>query len=760
MVKRSSLNVNAWNIADYAFIDHVLSGDQYGPFSTAYAATADPWNKNLDANGWPAHVNYDNNTWGVGVRVPASTDFAGPYVLTWTGDGEIDLASGTWAINAGLSSGYSVVNTHRWTGTNARIVVNYTGSALLFTIKVLRTDRSANGSFLKNLKFYRLEDETDFLAGKVFRAPYKQTLADLNPSALRFMNWTGRNDSKQCRFEHRTLPGYASYGSSSNWVASPAYPQSTGTNAIAVASATGMPVAMQHGEVVTCRIGSTIVRTGVKTVTAITKANPGVVTATAHGFNTGDVIVHQITAGMVELDYKPCTITVSDADHYSLGVDTTAYTTFTAGVANQYITLNVGARGAYPVVFGDGVTPAGNFGAYIATTEYKTFTFDKYLVASTDVTGAWIFTSNGTPKAFDGSPPLEICTALVNEVMAMTRTDGGAVGPIDMWITVPHRGLLSVDTDYSAASNWPVKACDVILNGANGYAGLNSTCKLIVEMSNETWNTANSDWNQTFYFYRRGYLRWTASGRTDASSFSTLRSVIMVNDIKTAFPAHPQLKFALCGQGTLGVSGLNSARIAGTTYYDGDVLNTWGGDPMDHFDYFGWAGYFVASSAFDTANLATYVASWLAATTAVEREAVCALYVVGIIGVSGSGQTTARYGDSLLPAYATEMSGRGKTTVMYEGGWDRAITGSADTQNFLTACKQSRAWANALTDFFNKFDATSAAAIPADYIQMDQRWGHAYPDMYSGGVEGAGLDLAWQLTSLRNRGKRQMIIKT
>lgn len=757
MVKRSTINANFLFIYDYLFINHVKQGDSFGPFGTAFATTTDPWNKNLDDNGYPSHSNYDSHTWGVGIRIPASTDFAGPYVLTWDGSGEVFLSSGTWAIDAGQSTDYTAVNSARWYGTNSRIVVNYTGARLLFALQVLRTNRDGSGNFLKNLRFYRLEDEADLLAGRVFRTGAKQQLADLNPGAIRFMNWTGNNLCQAVRFEHRTLPSYANYAKTSNWVASPPYPESIGTNEIAVASATGMPVAMQHGEVVTCRIGNATVRNGSKTVTAITKANPGVVSATAHGFNTGDVIVHTISAGMTQLHNRPCTITVSDANTYSLGIDTSAYTTFTAGTAKQYTTLNVGARGAYPVVFGDGTAHASNYGSgYIAQYDYKTFVFDKELVASTDVTGAWTFNDLGAARGSENNPPLEICTALINELMEMTRSDGGAVGPIDMWITIPHRGLLSVDSDYSEGSNWPINALDVILNGANGFDGLNSQCDVIVEFSNETWNSAGSGFDSYPFLLRKAVLRL---GTTDVHAYTALRAVIMVNDIKGAFPAHPRIKFVMCGQGTLGISAGNSIRISGNSLYDNDPWNTWGGDPMDHFDYFGVASYFETSSSYKSTNLATQAAAWNSAVGAVAKEEACAAYVAGLV-TDGGNETIDRYGGTLLTTYTAEMLSRGKKYVMYEGGWNDPTSGLGSPQNeYMIAVKQSAAWAQALRNFFDLYDANATALYPADYILIDPRWGHTQGDAYSSGVEGAGLDLAYKYMSLRNREMSRLRVK-
>ena len=90
---------------------------------------------------------------------------------------------------------------------------------------------------------------------------------------------------------------------------------------------------------------------------------------------------------------------------------------------------------------------------------------------------------------------------------------------------------------------------------------------------------------------------------------------------------------------------------------------------------------------------------------------------------------------------------------MYEGGWDKTVTsGTAQVNSFLVAVKRSQAWADALTGFFNAFNATAFAFMPADYVEVDERWGHAYPDLYgTSSVEGAALDKAWLASGSRNR---------
>lgn len=250
-----------------------------------------------------------------------------------------------------------------------------------------------------------------------------------------------------------------------------------------------------------------------------------------------------------------------------------------------------------------------------------------------------------------------------------------------MWTNIPHLATSSMDPDYTTSSNWGINAVNVILNGANGYAGLSSSAKLFVEYSNETWNTGGGNAvSQTFYCAYRGFLRWPVSGKSDYSSMVALRSTVAMADIQaSAYYDASRVKFVLSGQGTLGVSGLNAARIDGTTYFLSDPLNPWGAGvaPMVHHDYFAFAAYIVAQTAFDTANLANYTNQWSVAdiSNASAQEADCAAYVVGLVSqASGGNETCDRYGQTLVPAYATKMASYGKAVVMYEGGWDRDIT--------------------------------------------------------------------------------------
>lgn len=86
------------------------------------------------------------------------------------------------------------------------------------------------------------------------------------------------------------------------------------------------------------------------TITGITKANPGVVTAAAHGYSDGDVILVECE-GMIELNDCLFVVMNKTTDTFQLenpagtaGIDTTNYNTFTSGTAKK-LTLGITLSG-------------------------------------------------------------------------------------------------------------------------------------------------------------------------------------------------------------------------------------------------------------------------------------------------------------------------------------------------------------------------------------------------------------------------------
>jgi uncharacterized protein (TIGR02217 family) len=68
-----------------------------------------------------------------------------------------------------------------------------------------------------------------------------------------------------------------------------------------------------------------------KAITGISQANPGNVLCVGHGFSTGDKVKIVSVGGMTQVNNLYYTITVVDADNFTIGVNTSAYTAYTSG---------------------------------------------------------------------------------------------------------------------------------------------------------------------------------------------------------------------------------------------------------------------------------------------------------------------------------------------------------------------------------------------------------------------------------------------
>lgn len=68
-----------------------------------------------------------------------------------------------------------------------------------------------------------------------------------------------------------------------------------------------------------------------KVVTGITQANPAVVTCAAHGYTTGDRVLFASVGGMTEINGYTARVTVINANSFSVDLNTTTFTAYTAG---------------------------------------------------------------------------------------------------------------------------------------------------------------------------------------------------------------------------------------------------------------------------------------------------------------------------------------------------------------------------------------------------------------------------------------------
>jgi hypothetical protein len=782
--KRTGVNFNGPNVFEYAFIDHFRQADgDYSPNGRNF--NTDPtylFHQNVDSNGYLTSAAAQALGAGSGPRVPSPVDFAGPYVLRVKGSNNCRMSLTNYfdatTFTEVSPSGYTRLSNGFWQipdNVSTRIVFNMSNAA---TRPQLLNFMCSEGILLEKA-LYRLEDEADFNAGKLFRAGFKQIWIDFNPSYIRFMDFCNVNDGMMVRWRDRARLSDAAWAANFGALRQPKYGITGGTNnKLTLASVSGMPVSMTHGEIVTCRIGATVQRAilpgdvtenGQIPIAGINKAT-GVFNVIGHPFATGDLIIHRMTdgtqtqtpTGMLALNQLPVKITKIDADHYSAvtypgnaAIDMTGYPDFTHGVAQQYILLDVGGRGEYPVLLNDAERSITAFGPkWLEQGKYKSFVFHKTIVAVPGITGCWLASrsagSDDTAMLRTGYPP-EVPLAFMNEIMAQIDALGlsATKGPIDCWMNMPDMGMIAEDADYNAADNWPVNLAKCFLETTTterdgSVAKLDSRCKLIVEHSNETWNRG---FDHGCRMSVSGRQKWPASGYGDMSNYSTYRAVKSVMPIQAAYPGHPQLKYAMGAFGTYGYSGDNVTRIDGNSYVNGvDGLNS-ANKPMFYFDYISPATYVYNQEANPAYGYGAARADWDAAgSNTTLKNAAIQKYVTGI--VSQGGQEGLNYYLGKIDEFITGVAPQGKDVALYEGGWDLYIGSDV----FLRAVKESQIWADAWKSFQASLAARSRVYYPADFIMVDDRWGHTARDTYKAGVEGAGLDLAWVGMANRNNG--------
>lgn len=310
--QRSILNINdfAFGTFDYAMINHVLPNgvSATGVNGLAFVSST-TFPAAIDANGWPSVTVSDGLGWDLFAYIPDMSNFGGPYIMDWQGNGQIDLhffqnnanpptiTAGTLVNCTAINSNFSYLNTAGSTSASATFSISGgwlpTGPTIV-TLTISQTNNSSNG-FLKNIRLYRQSDQTDLNAGKIWRTGWKQPIVNLCPAAIRFMNLHGGNNCRINRFENRALPtlGYYDSGNSaSNWLASPSYPKAVaggngnqytvGTAVPTTGNPKTTPASMVHGEIATVFHPTGIQRatnyTNGMNIANVTNASPGVVT--------------------------------------------------------------------------------------------------------------------------------------------------------------------------------------------------------------------------------------------------------------------------------------------------------------------------------------------------------------------------------------------------------------------------------------------------------------------------------------------------
>jgi hypothetical protein len=624
---RTVFNINSMDIEyNYAFINHIQSSGPNGVGPATSGSFASPaywlttgnptWNMassgaNLDAKGYPQNYTNANagGQWGAHFFVPDSTNYGSVnghgYIVSWAGDCDISFTVGTWGNFTTLAGSGSVSQTSngRWSGTNAKFSVTYSGVIQQVGWRVNSSGFSGTPVYCHNLEVYRQDDQADHDAGLIFRRPFKQIIVSKDPSAVRFMNWIGGNDDMSTRWENRAPFVAAIWGGGYSTI-SPPYTDTSlcgaTANTFCLGAVTGTPASMQHGEIVQARLGATMTgvqpgQLGAYTVSAINKCAPGstctcdathgqVTTTTAHNLTTGDPVLIRtsVSSGMTQMNFYNSVATVCNSTQFNTTVDTTAFTAFISGTMVPYVSLQVGSgndRVGYPVMATDGSTPPGSQTSsnYFHANDVRTFYFDKTIFASRDgsgnpVLGVWktqADTDAGTPAfmSTQGFVPVEVAAAFITELNAMSPAHR-----IDMWLNVSASALLSTDPDYSSGSNY---ACNLV-NAAFGAVPVST--HIFVEYSNETWNGPSAAFTQNVYLQNRALARnGQGPGLTAYSYMHALRTTVMATDLASCASAYTsRLHPVIAGQGAIGIAqgSTNYWRSFGLPLYYADPIIT------------------------------------------------------------------------------------------------------------------------------------------------------------------------------------------
>jgi hypothetical protein len=567
-------------------------------------------------------------------------------------DGSAHFTNSGTATFASTGVGKIVSTDEHWAGWC--IAVKFSGPPLQVLWETTLDDPRYSGHYLKGLQFYQQGDGPALVSGCpgltptggcMFRAAFKQPIVNFDPSAIRTLNLMAGNNPSDMNFLFRTLPGsslgYQGQLWSGNYIP---YGVSTGANALMVAGVSGStPTDMQHGEYVQFRAGSNQTGpVGASTISEISVPTAGtidVVTSAAEIFSLGDVVVIQVNNQFSSdiINLYPATITnIVSSTEFQFSFKNSSSVMSCSGSSNckatvgEYVSLQVGSGGdrtPYPIVAYQANAP---FSVYfkLSAGRYYGFCFNKNIPGSSDgsgnlIYGAWVPCQQFTGAVVGGSPhgwPIEIQVELVNELNAMMPRH-----PINLWMLNPAMGVTCntyyCDPNATSSTEWPANAVKVVMNGANGYAGLQSPAQLIDQPGcNECWNGA---WGQSVMARYRGWLRWGDS-TTDYDSFSELQSLWQLTDIKRSLPAagtrSSRVHFVDGGWAAAGArpGTYNYDRITGIGLYStGDVSNPLGRTaPITAYDYGFAVAWYLAPA---TSTAATYIGTAAIPGTAVSQ---------------------------------------------------------------------------------------------------------------------------------------------
>lgn len=484
---RSQINLNFVYAGDFPFINVVKTGGDWN-YASAPNLNGQVSPALRDINGYPTSI--QSGGYYASAGIPSQTDRPGNYVCRWVG------GDGTTVIRL---PGTLVLGTN--TGASGRFVFSVTTGTSL-TYGVVTT--GGGGAYVRDFAIMHIDDETDWLAGRIFGRQFMTVLRQAKFSDIRFLNWQEGNGDCTTTWASRKPTGYFQWGGY-KW--DPALWASAGTtnsgNDYSLTFGSGAPVDKQTIHL-QFSADSTVTSTAGITVTdsSITGL-PASVTWPAHGFSVGQLI--GISGNSFNSGGPPAPMStgrnyyvsnVIDVNHFNIsltsGGGSLSTTSSMTGTLQMCVpaTLELNGTGKVPIknqvgdaassdpLLGDG-KPLSAIGGVAV---FGTVTYDADL-------NCWLL-NGATASVFsrgimNGVPP-EICLQLALELGA------------DPWFVAPY---LAVDpmTDWHTElakycrykqPSWMFPGFEGVneqWNFANGFYG-----------TRYGWAKANAHWGTTF----------------------------------------------------------------------------------------------------------------------------------------------------------------------------------------------------------------------------------------------------------------------
>ena len=207
-----------------------------------------------------------------------------------------------------------------------------------------------------------------------------------------------------------------------------------------------------------------------KAITGATQANPGVLTIVGHGYTTGSRMAVAGVVGMTQLNGNTYTLTVVDADHVSIGVNTSAFTAYVSGGTaggNVYTLVTPYTTGDLPTL------------KFVQSADVMTLTHPSYAPRNLSRTGHAAWTLSTITFAPTISPPGSLTPASPGSTVFVAVT---AISDSTGEESLPTAGVGS--TSATDTWNWPaVTGCSTY----NVYKRKGSIYGFVAQVGTNSW---------------------------------------------------------------------------------------------------------------------------------------------------------------------------------------------------------------------------------------------------------------------------------